>query len=262
MIKQSLIIYLTIFLATVARCQAQADQGSAGQVLTSTGSGSVWSNAVAGTNFSTQTSNTFFAGPTSGSAAAPSFRALSTNDFPVALSAAIVTAGGGGSSGANTNLSNVNPAANPTFNGSGITNVVHNIVTWAGGTTSANESSATPRYFALYGLGGNGGGSSTTNANLVHLPAGNLTNLTLDVQLGGTTLGANTNFGVTLFINGLSNALSCNVTGDGSLWKFSSDTTHSVFVTNNTAVNLQLWGNNPSAATSVQASWSIQEILQ
>jgi hypothetical protein len=61
--------------------------GTSGQVLTSAGAAAnpSWST-VSATSFANQTANTIFAGPSSGGAASPGFRAMVNGDFPSAPS--------------------------------------------------------------------------------------------------------------------------------------------------------------------------------
>lgn len=61
--------------------------GANGTVLTSNGTTPAW-GTLAGISFGTQTANTFFAGPTTGAAANPTFRAIVTDDYLTSTSTA------------------------------------------------------------------------------------------------------------------------------------------------------------------------------
>jgi len=66
--------------------QSVSGVGSAGQILTSNGAGALptWQDAAA-PSFGAQSAKTFFAGPTSGSAATPTFRAIEPDDITEAV---------------------------------------------------------------------------------------------------------------------------------------------------------------------------------
>lgn len=154
--------------------------GSSGQVLTSAGSTSAptWS-AVAGTSFATQTAGTFFAGPTSGSAATPTFRALQAPTYQVFSSGTSQTyttpagvlylkvrmvggGGGGGSSGTGSwgsaTAGGVTTFGNLTANNGAAGGQSGNVT----GGTGVGGSGWTTIYTTT---GGYGGGSSTNTGS-------------------------------------------------------------------------------------------------
>jgi len=134
---------------------AIAPDSSTTKVLTSGGSSAnpTWA-AVSGSSFATQTANTVLAGPTSGGAATPTFRALVTADLPSITSEILLT----GINGYGATNTLVVRFSNTTVNNGG-SDLTYADSSTAGGSITVNTAG---RYAIQYSATPTSGGSILT----------------------------------------------------------------------------------------------------
>lgn len=177
--------------------------------ITVSGSPVTTSGTLTGT-LATQTAGTFFAGPTSGSAAAPTFRALqgstkqvlttgtaATYTLPAGVLYIEVTAIGGGGAGGGAPSTSVGQLSVGGGGGSGSTSTktilspsaTYTYTVGAGGTGASGTSGGsggTTSFSTISCLGGPGGNSSSAGANVIANPTGSNTSSGGDTNIPGS----------------------------------------------------------------------------
>ena len=189
-----------------------------GTVLSATPSSAVTTSGTVAGSLATQTANLVLAGPTSGSAAAPTFRAIGTTDLPSTLpnriyqqitNVTIATTSGASS------LVNTTGAVGSVSLGTGALNVVGRSLRIRGGGYLSTTATQGTLYFTVKlgsGIVATGSGVATTAASLTTQP------ISIDVTVTVKATGASgklDSIGAWFTPNGVNNAIVCYV-GNGT----------------------------------------------